>query len=90
EENLTNFIKYVEEYKMYQEKQKEMLLKAQTESVGDIQEGIAMISEGQNGDREQFESEAGKVFGKLSNVQQQIDENKQIADNLQEATEDKT
>ncbi|MDA6141635.1 hypothetical protein OSK03_28100, partial [Escherichia coli] len=32
----------------------------------------------------------GKVFGKLSNVQQQIDENKQIADNLQEATEDKT
>ncbi|OZT12672.1 type VII secretion protein EsaA [Priestia aryabhattai] len=90
EENLTNFIEYVEEYKVYQEKQKEMLLKAQTESVGDIQEGIATISEGQNGDREQFESEAGKVFGKLSTVQQQIDENKEMVDNLQEATEDKT
>lgn len=90
EENLTNFIEYVEEYKVYQEKQKEMLLKAQTESVGDIQEGIAAISEGQNGDREQFESEAGKVFGKLSTVQQQINENKAMVDNLQEATEDKT
>ncbi|TYR79172.1 type VII secretion protein EsaA [Priestia megaterium] len=85
EQNLTNFIEDVDQYRAYQEAQKELLLKAQNKSVEEIQAGVSTISQQQTNNQDAFNNQASQVFGRLSTIQEQLSANSKAAGELNEA-----
>lgn len=82
EKNLNNFIEYVDQYQTYQETQKQMLEKAQVQSVAAIQEGLSSLESNQPSSKQNFDEQANQVFSGLSSIQQQLDENQKAVGEL--------
>ncbi|PLR96525.1 type VII secretion protein EsaA [Bacillus sp. T33-2] len=83
EQNLASFVKYVEEYKTYQDKQQEVLKKIQDESVAGIQKTTADQGPRYEQSKEGFKKQEEQLFaGVTQNIQMKVESNNKNYDDL--------
>jgi type VII secretion EsaA-like protein len=82
EKSLASFVEYVEEYQAYQEDQQQLLTLAQQESLTAIQGGSAEVDQVQNETQQAFNQQGSMLASRMTDIQQQLDQNQKTAENL--------
>ncbi|MFC8151496.1 type VII secretion protein EsaA [Bacillus paralicheniformis] len=81
---LDSFVDNVNQYKQYQEKQSELLMAAQADSEGQIQDGLTVIKEKQSSVANRFSDKMNGMTTAFGNLQNQFGLAVNSNDNLQE------
>ncbi|MGQ8946416.1 type VII secretion protein EsaA [Bacillus altitudinis] len=69
---LKDFVKVVDQYQQYQDKQKDLLIKAQSTSKKQIQQGLKQLAEIQNQNARSFSDQMGGLKTDINGVQSQL------------------
>lgn len=85
EDKLTNFVDYVQAYKTYQQKQKEILQKVQGESENQITQGLKTIEDKQSQLGDTFQNQINPLTNGITTIQQAIAQNNQAMNDLGQA-----
>lgn len=69
---LKDFVKVIDQYQQYQDKQKDLLIKAQSTSKKQIQQGLKQLAEIQNQNARSFSDQMGGLKTDINGVQSQL------------------
>ncbi|GAB1305147.1 type VII secretion protein EsaA [Bacillus altitudinis] len=85
---LKDFVKVVDQYQQYQDKQKDLLIKAQSTSKKQIQQGLKQLAEIQNQNTRSFSDQMGGLKTDINGVQSQLKTTDSAIQSVQKARED--
>ncbi|MDR4197540.1 putative membrane protein [Bacillus altitudinis] len=85
---LKDFVKVVDQYQQYQDKQKDLLIKAQSTSKKQIQQGLKQLAEIQNQNARSFSDQMGGLKTDINGVQSQLKTTDSAIQSVQKARED--
>ncbi|MGX7379644.1 type VII secretion protein EsaA [Bacillus sp. ESY92] len=85
---LKDFVKVVDRYQQYQDKQKDLLIKAQSTSKKQIQQGLKQLAEIQNQNARSFSDQMGGLKTDINGVQSQLKTTDSAIQSVQKARED--
>ncbi|MCS3483332.1 type VII secretion EsaA-like protein [Bacillus sp. JUb11] len=85
---LKDFVKVVDQYQQYQDKQKDLLIKAQSTSKKQIQQGLKQLAEIQNQNARSFSDQMGGLKTDINGVQNQLKTTDSAIQSVQKARED--
>ncbi|APP15883.1 Bacteriophage SPP1 receptor [Bacillus altitudinis] len=85
---LKDFVKVVDQYQQYQDKQKDLLIKAQSTSKKQIQQGLKQLAEIQNQNARSFSDQMGGLKTDINGVQSQLKTTDSAIQSVQRARED--
>ncbi|MDI6646249.1 type VII secretion protein EsaA [Bacillus altitudinis] len=85
---LKDFVKVVDQYQQYQDKQKDLLIKSQSTSKKQIQQGLKQLAEIQNQNARSFSDQMGGLKTDINGVQSQLKTTDSAIQSVQKARED--
>lgn len=85
---LKDFVKVVDQYQQYQDKQKDLLIKAQSTSKKQIQQGLKQLAEIQNQNARSFSDQMGGLKTDMNGVQSQLKTTDSAIQSVQKSRED--
>ncbi|KPN14451.1 integrase [Bacillus australimaris] len=85
---LKDFVKVVDQYKQYQDKQKDVLIKAQSTSQKQIQQGLKQLADIQNQNARSFSDQMGGLKTDMNGVQSQLKTTDNAIQSVQKSRED--
>ncbi|GLF91991.1 ESX secretion system protein YueB [Bacillus safensis] len=85
---LKDFVKVVDQYKQYQDKQKDVLIKSQSTSQKQIQQGLKQLTDIQNQNARSFSDQMGGLKTDMNGVQSQLKTTDNAIQSVQKSRED--
>ncbi|MEW4101232.1 type VII secretion protein EsaA [Bacillus altitudinis] len=85
---LKDFVKVVDRYQQYQDKQKDLLIKAQSTSKKQIQQGLKQLAEIQNQNARSFSDQMGGLKTDINGVQSQLKTTDSAIQSVQKSREE--
>ncbi|PRO41600.1 type VII secretion protein EsaA [Bacillus sp. LLTC93] len=85
---LKDFVKVVDQYQQYQDKQKDLLIKAQSASKKQIQQGLKQLADIQNQNARSFSDQMGGLKTDMNGVQSQLKTTDSAIQSVQKSRED--
>ncbi|OUZ12030.1 type VII secretion protein EsaA [Bacillus pumilus] len=85
---LKDFVKVVDQYKQYQDKQKDLLIKAQSTNQKQIQQGLKQLADIQNQNARSFSDQMGGLKTDINEVQSQLNTTDSAIQTVQKSRED--
>ncbi|MGE1117546.1 type VII secretion protein EsaA [Bacillus altitudinis] len=85
---LKDFVKVVDQYQQYQDKQKDLLIKAQSTSKKQIQQGLKQLAEIQNQNARSFSDQMGGLKTDINGVQSQLKTTDSAIQSVQKSREE--
>ncbi|MFB6767067.1 type VII secretion protein EsaA [Bacillus altitudinis] len=85
---LKDFVKVVDQYQQYQDKQKDLLIKAQSTSKKQIQQGLKQLAEIQNQNARSFSDQMGGLKTNINGVQSQLKTTDSAIQSVQKSREE--
>lgn len=85
---LKDFVKVVDQYKQYQDKQKDLLIKAQSTNQKQIQQGLKQLADIQNQNARSFSDQMGGLKTDINGVQSQLNTTDSAIQTVQKSRED--
>lgn len=85
---LKDFVKVVDQYQQYQDKQKDLLIKAQSTSKKQIQQGLKQLADIQNQNARSFSDQMGGLKTDINGVQSQLKTTDSAIQSVQKSRED--
>ncbi|MBU8604159.1 type VII secretion protein EsaA [Bacillus safensis] len=85
---LKDFVKAVDQYQQYQDKQKDLLIKAQSASQKQIQQGLKQLADIQNQNARSFSDQMGGLKTDINGVQSQLKTTDSAIQSVQKSRED--
>ncbi|WP_342489049.1 type VII secretion protein EsaA [Bacillus sp. FSL P4-0248] len=85
---LKDFVKAVDQYQQYQDKQKDLLIKAQSASQKKIQQGLKQLADIQNQNARSFSDQMGGLKTDINGVQSQLKTTDSAIQSVQKSRED--
>ncbi|MBD3860889.1 type VII secretion protein EsaA [Bacillus sp. 28A-2] len=85
---LKDFVKAVDQYQEYQDKQKDVLIKAQSTSQKQIQQGLKQLADIQNQNARSFSDQMGGLKTDINGVQSQLKTTDSAIQSVQKSRED--
>ncbi|WP_144531647.1 type VII secretion protein EsaA [Bacillus pumilus] len=85
---LKNFVKVVDQYQQYQDKQKDLLIKAQSTNQKQIQQGLKQLADIQNQNARSFSDQMGGLKTEINGVQSQLKTTDSAIQSVQKSRED--
>lgn len=85
---LKDFVKVVDQYKQYQDKQKDLLIKAQSTNQKQIQQGLKQLADIQNQNARSFSDQMGGLKTDINEVQSQLNTTDSAIQSVQKSRED--
>ncbi|WP_349925029.1 type VII secretion protein EsaA [Bacillus altitudinis] len=85
---LKDFVKVVDQYQQYQDKQKDLLIKAQSTSKKQIQQGLKQLAEIQNQNTRSFSDQMGGLKTDINGVQSQLKTTDSAIQSVQKSREE--
>ena len=85
---LKDFVKVVDQYQQYQDKQKDLLIKAQSTSKKQIQQGLKQLAEIQNQNARSFSDQMGGLKTEINGVQSQLKTTDSAIQSVQKSREE--
>ncbi|PRS81173.1 MULTISPECIES: type VII secretion protein EsaA [unclassified Bacillus (in: firmicutes)] len=85
---LKDFVKAVDQYQQYQDKQKDLLIKAQSTSKKQIQQGLKQLADIQNQNARSFSDQMGGLKTDINGVQSQLNTTDSAIQSVQKSRED--
>ncbi|OLP63476.1 hypothetical protein BACPU_31300 [Bacillus pumilus] len=85
---LKDFVKVVDQYQQYQDKQKDLLIKAQSTSKKQIQQGLKQLADIQNQNARSFSEQMGGLKTDVNGVQSQLKTTDSAIQSVQKSRED--
>ncbi|MBT2261633.1 type VII secretion protein EsaA [Bacillus safensis] len=85
---LKDFVKAVDQYQQYQDKQKDLLIKAQSASQKKIQQGLKQLADIQNQNARSFSDQMGGLKTYINGVQSQLKTTDSAIQSVQKSRED--
>ncbi|MFJ5673129.1 type VII secretion protein EsaA [Bacillus safensis] len=85
---LKDFVKVVDQYQQYQDKQKDLLIKAQSTSQKQIQQGLKQLADIQNQNARSFSDQMGGLKTDINGVQSQLKTTDSAIQSVQKSRED--
>ncbi|KEP28262.1 type VII secretion protein EsaA [Bacillus zhangzhouensis] len=85
---LKDFVKVVDQYQQYQDKQKDLLIKAQSASKKQIQQGLKQLADIQNQNARSFNDQMGGLKTDMNGVQSQLKTTDSAIQSVQKSRED--
>ncbi|MDM5299334.1 type VII secretion protein EsaA [Bacillus pumilus] len=85
---LKDFVKVVDQYQQYQDKQKDLLIKAQSTSKKQIQQGLKQLADIQNQNARSFSEQMGGLKTDVNGVQSQLKTTDSAIQSVQKTRED--
>ncbi|MGE6855177.1 type VII secretion protein EsaA [Bacillus sp. FSL K6-2841] len=85
---LKDFVKVVDQYQQYQDKQKDLLIKAQSTNQKQIQQGLKQLADIQNQNARSFSDQMGGLKTDINGVQSQLNTTDSAIQSVQKSRED--
>ncbi|KRU18144.1 MULTISPECIES: type VII secretion protein EsaA [Bacillus] len=85
---LKDFVKVVDQYQQYQDKQKDLLIKAQSTNQKQIQQGLKQLADIQNQNARSFSDQMGGLKTDINGVQSQLKTTDSAIQSVQKSRED--
>lgn len=85
---LKDFVKVVDQYKQYQDKQKDLLIKAQSTNQKQIQQGLKQLADIQNQNARSFSDQMSGLKTDINGVQSQLNTTDSAIQSVQKSRED--
>lgn len=85
---LKDFVKVVDQYQQYQDEQKDLLIKAQSTSQKQIQQGLKQLADIQNQNARSFSDQMGGLKTDINGVQSQLKTTDSAIQSVQKSRED--
>ncbi|MGA3879336.1 type VII secretion protein EsaA [Bacillus pumilus] len=85
---LKGFVKVVDQYQQYQDKQKDLLIKAQSTNQKQIQQGLKQLADIQNQNARSFSDQMGGLKTDINGVQSQLNTTDSAIQSVQKSRED--